>query len=499
MAVTSVESVLGEVGKAFRVCRFYPSTHPTVQQAMADLSAALRSLAALGTVEFKIQPTGLALGSSGVAARNPQIQELAGLLYAQGYRGMIVEPGVTADEFAALIRSTAGSTVKRTSSPGAETQAPQLPHIRLERVSRKSSTMKPRSSAPGTQVPGEGPALSARSTGVFRPNALPPEIEARRLVALLEMATPEGARGPLGRLGEVAGDLARARDFKTLAEAVAVLARWQRSDDPPASEAAARALAGCVDDGTLSGMVDTITSGGAVEVRRTALEALGALGERAVPALFEAYLAAADEAARDGFAEAIALAGPAAVAYLAARAGSERTDSVRAAATLLGALQCAEAVAPLTLLVRHADAEVRRSAVSALASLGGAEASRLVVAALRDGEAGVRCEAAAGVGRLGDRGLAGVVVARLKDESDDEVGGALIDTLGVLGEARAVPQLVDIARGASGMFQRRAIVMRVAAIRALALIGTPEALAAVAPYKDDRNADVRNAALGGPA
>jgi hypothetical protein len=36
-----VESVLAEVSKAFRLCRFYSATHPVVRQAMAKRRAAL--------------------------------------------------------------------------------------------------------------------------------------------------------------------------------------------------------------------------------------------------------------------------------------------------------------------------------------------------------------------------------------------------------------------------------------------------------------------------
>jgi HEAT repeat protein len=499
MDVKPMESVLAEVGKAFRLCRFYPSTHPSVQQAMADLSAALPLLAPVGEVELRIVPTGFSAGSTALATRNPQIQEFAGLLYAQGHRTMTIQPGVTADEFATLIRSTAGSTAKTGFALGVVPQAPHLPHIHLEAaVSRRSVARTPRSS-PGMQSLGEGPALSARSTGVFRPNALPPDIEAHRLVALLEVATAEGARGPLSRLGEVVAELAGQRDFRTLSEAVRVLARWQRSDDPPAAEAAQRALAACVDDATLSGMVGIVADGKAAgEQREAALQALGAVGERAVPALFEAYLAASEDPVREAYAQAFGLTGAVALGYLVARVASDQTDTVRAAAALPGATAAAQAVPTLTPLVRHADAGVRRAAIGALARLGGPEGSRLVVAALRDADPGVRYEAAAGVGRLGDRALAGILLGKLKDETDDGVVTALIETLGRLKEARAVPQLTELARGVSGVFQRFPVAVRIAAVRALVRIGTPDALAAAAPFKDDRNPDVRNAALEVP-
>ncbi len=501
MDAKPIESILAEVGKAFRLCRFYPSTHPTVQQALADLSAVLPPLASVGEVELKIVPTGFALGTTALAARNPQIQELANLLYAQGHRLMVVQPGVTADEFATLIRSTGGSAAKTASSLGVVAQAPQLPHIRLEAAASRKPAMRPaRSSLPGTTPTlGEGPPLGSRSTGVFRPNALPPDIEARRLVALLELATPEGARGQLARLGEVIAEVVGQRDFRTLAEAVRVLTRWQTSEDPPAAEAARRALAACIDDATLSGLVGVVADAKATaEQRQAVAQALGALGERAVPVLFDAYLAAADDVVRDAYAQAVRAAGPVALTYLVSLLGSEQTDAVRGAAALLGGSGSAQVVPALAPLARHADAGVRRASVGALAMLGGSDASRLVVAALRDSAPGVRFEAAAGAGRLGDRSLGGILAAKLNDETDVGVVTALIESLGRLKEARAVPQLVELARGVSGVFQRFPVAVRVAAVRALVRVGTPEALAAAEPYKVDRNPELRAAALEPP-
>ena len=75
MDVKPIESVLAEVGKAFRRCRFYPSSHPSVQQALSELSASLPSLTNVGFVELRISPTGFLLGATLVAPRNPPVRE----------------------------------------------------------------------------------------------------------------------------------------------------------------------------------------------------------------------------------------------------------------------------------------------------------------------------------------------------------------------------------------------------------------------------------------
>ncbi|HVO34745.1 MAG TPA: HEAT repeat domain-containing protein [Gemmatimonadales bacterium] len=500
MDAKQIEAVLAEVGKVFRLCRFYPATHPTVQQAMADLSAVLPSLAAMGDVELRIGPTGLALETVLVTGKNPQMQEFAGLLYSQGYRAVLLSPGATAEEFAALVRATAGAAAKRGSSLGVVQQKPQLPHIQLEQAaSRKSTAARPaRSSAPAMHAVDDGPALSSRGTGVFRPNALPVEIEVSRLASLLEFATPEGARGPLTRLAEVMAQIAEQRDFAALAAAVKAAARWQTSEDPAAADAARRALAAGVSDGSLAGMVGLVADDQVPEEQRgMAVEALGALGARATPALFEAYLAAADDAVRDSYGRAL-VSSASAREYLVSRLTSEHVEAVRAAAALLGGLGDAGAVAAVAPLTRHPDPALRRAAIGALARIGGAEASRAVVAAIKDADAGVRLEAAVGVARLADRAFGPIVQARLEAEPDDGVVVALADTLGSLREARAVPQLAELAKGVSGVFRRFPLAVRVAAVRALVTIGTPEALAAVEPFKADRNPELKAAASGAP-
>ena len=294
-----IEAVFAEVGKAFRVCRFYPTGHPAVQQAMTDLTAALPSLAGVGLVELRIGPAGFALGNRPLLPQQPPVQEFAALLYAQGHRSMSLEPGVTADEFVTLIRQTAGGAPKA-GAPGAPAAPrPAFSHIQLEGAMRKPSAAT-RAPVAGAPVPGgdAGP-LGIRSTGVFRPNALPPDIEAHRITAQLETAAPADAVAALTRLGAVASELAAARNFAGLAEAVAALARWAASSDAAAAEAARAALAPVVTDGAIASMVALVVElRTAASARQAVLGALGTLGERAVPAMFDAYVAAPDDATR---------------------------------------------------------------------------------------------------------------------------------------------------------------------------------------------------------
>jgi HEAT repeat protein len=113
---------------------------------------------------------------------------------------------------------------------------------------------------------------------------------------------------------------------------------------------------------------------------------------------------------------------------------------------------------------------------------------------LRDTDAKVRAAAARGSALYGAASLTPVLLARLEEEEEPEAMIALIDAVGELGDARAAPVLAEIARGVSGLFRRHPVAVRVAALRALGRIGTPEAREAVAEFRHDRSEELRRAA-----
>jgi hypothetical protein len=495
MDVKPLEAILSEVGKAFRLCRFYPSSHPSVQQAMAELSAALPALAGIGTIELRISPNGFLLGSTQLGSRNPQLAELAGLMYAQGYRALGIEPGVTSDEVASLIRTISGAGSKAARALGAQTQAAALPHLHLEQAARKYAAPKRESAGhAGPAALSEGPALGRRSTGVFRPDALPPEIEAGRLMTLLEHAAPAEAPRMLERLGEVGADLAAQNDYGLLAKVVLALC-GRLEDDGEVSGAARRALERCVADVAVSGLLARLWDPRiSAEDRDQVVRALGCLKGRSIPMVVDAFLSASGDEQRDLLAAVVRLAGEAAVLPIESRATTDdRPQAALAHAVLLGATRSPRAVGLLGTLARHGDASVRAAAVMGLARIPAPEASRAVVGALRDPDAGVRAAAARGVAWFGDASLSGIIMARLRDEPDETAAVCLIEALGELREARAVPHLAEVAKGVSGVFQRHPVAVRVAAIRALAAIGTPEVRDSLEAHRSDHSPEVRAA------
>ena len=486
MDAAPVEAVLTEVGKAFRLCRFYPATHPSVQQSLAALSAVLPGLARVGAAELRIGTTGFLLGAMPIASRNAQLQEMAGILYAQGNRMLRLEPGLTADEVATFIRAIGSGAERAMQAVGGQAVFEQLPHIRLERTARRSLATP----APATPGASEG----ARTTGTFRPDAMPADMETRRLTVDLEHGGPEAGTW-IARLSVLLPELSERRDYRTIAPALRVLGRYAHGTDASLAASARLVLESSVKSAAVTGLVlGVIDTALPADERDLAVQALGALGARAVPAVADAYIGAGEEG-RDMLAAVVRRAGAAAALPLLDRAHPEaRPDLARAWARLLAATGSPEVAMMLGAFAQHPDATVRVAAVEGLVRIQDPEAVRVALTALRDGEPSVRIAAARGFAWLGDPALVPILLARLEEEADDQVMIALIGSVGELRDARAVDTLDAIADGVTGVFQRHPAPVRAAAIRALGVIGTDEARDIVAGYREHRVREIRLAA-----
>jgi HEAT repeat protein/PBS lyase HEAT-like repeat-containing protein len=487
MDVRPLEAVLTEVGKAFRLCRFYPATHPSVQQSLAALAGALPALARVGPAELRIGTSGFLMGGSPIAAKNPQLQEMAGILYAQGNRTLHLEPGLTADEVATFIRAIGSGTERAMQAVGGRASYELLPHIRLGRTAHRSLAATPSPATPGA-------SQEARTTGAFRPDAMPADMETRRLTASLERGGPE-AGTQIARLTALLPELADRRDYRTIAPALRVLGRYAHGTDPGLAASARLILEAGVTPAVVTGLVlSVIDAALPAEERDIAVQALGALGARAIPSVADAYLGASEEG-REMLAAVVRRAGAAGAAPLLDRANPEaEPDLARAWARLLAATGSPEAAMMLGAFAQHEDPTVRVAAVEGLMRIQDPEAVRVALTALRDGEPAVRSAAARGFAWLGDPSLVPILIARLQEEEHDEVMIALIASVGELRDSRAVDVLDAIADGVSGVFQRHPAPVRAAAIRALGVIGTDEARDIVAGYREHRVREIRLAA-----
>jgi len=167
---------------------------------------------------------------------------------------------------------------------------------------------------------------------------------------------------------------------------------------------------------------------------------------------------------------------------------------VRYATEVLSALGDARAEQLLLEQIRHPDAKTRRAVVAALEVFTSPASFDAIGLAAIDDDATVRLRA---VAALAKRGVAAVklLAPMLDTEPEREVLYAAIAALGTIGSPDAVQVLIRAANGETEHPRKRGASYRLQACAALALIRTPQAMAAVQVLRDDRDREVREGSM----
>ena len=510
---TGLDKALGAIGTTFRLTRLYPATHPAVQEGLRQIAAGLPALAALGTVELKIGATGLHWHGQHLLARNTQVTELAGLLYARGVRAIQVNPGVTPEQCLALFGVAIGTIGPDDASLGRITLL--LGRRASQRVSASRAAAQPvqaapppppqppapppepvGQAAPATPAPAPGPETVAplHASPVFRPDALPPDLEAKRAVAgLLVARTVEEQRSRVEQLRQLTGALLALRNIGAIAEIIAGLDHaLVEVQDPVAQEGIGDIAAALTDDVVVERMVARLGEARVPPAERAHLvNAVGALAAVAAGPVVDAYLNAPAEL-REAYRAAMRAAGERALETLQERLASKVPEVAAAAAEFLGLTGSPQAVQLLIGISRHADERVREAALLGLAELGGREVSRPAMPALKDESVLVRMAAARAIAAAGDAGASTVLIRRLEQEADEGVLAALLKAIGRLGAKEALEILAKHAE--PGGRPRRTPYVRAAAVEGLARLDRPEARALLELYARDKEPTVKRAA-----
>ncbi len=522
-----VDRALGAIGTTFRLTRLYPPSHPAVLEAMRQISSALPGLAAMGTVEWKIGATGLHWHGQHLLPRNTQVAELAGLLFARGIRAIQVNPGVTPEHWLGLFGVAVGNVApddavlgritvllgRRASQrlsasralgevpPAAESPPAEAPPPQPPSASPAPSQAPP--PPPPTPPPaGPGPVAWSptatvnpnRASGVFRPDVLPPDVEARRAVTALQAASrPEDQRVIIEKVRQLTPSVIALRDIGAVAEVVAGLDRsLGKIQDPEIQEAIGEVAGALADETIVERMVARLGEPRVPPAERAHLvHAVGALGAVSAGYVVDAYLHALPEL-REAYRAAMRAAGERTVELLRARIESKVPEVVAAAAEFLGLSGSPEVAESLIRLTRHADERVREAALLGLAELGGREISRPAIPSLKDESVLVRTAAARAVAAAGDVGATTVLVRRLEQEKDEGVLAALLKAIGQLGAPEALEVLAKFAE--PGGKPRRTPFVRAAAIEGLARLDRLEAKALLELYARDKEPTVKRAA-----
>lgn len=215
-------------------------------------------------------------------------------------------------------------------------------------------------------------------------------------------------------------------------------------------------------------------------------------GEDGADALIDQLISAAGRSDRRIYFDAL-IELQAGVPTLLHMLGDPRWFVARNAAVLLGEIRAREAEAPLAELLHHDDERVRHAATIALMRLGAPRSMSAIEHALRDSAPQIRIQAAAALVEFADGRPAGPLVRALDAERDDEVKTAFLLALGRLATPDAVERLILAAQPERGLFRKKAVALRIAAVQALATAGTAGAVAALHALSDDKEQEVRDA------
>jgi len=520
-----VDRALGAIGTTFRLTRLYPPSHPAVLEAMRHIAASLPALAGLGSVEWKIGATGLHWHGQHLLPRNTQVAELSGLLFARGIRAIQVNPGVTPEHWLGLFGVAVGNVApddavlgritvllgrrasQRLSASRALGEVP--PAAEPHPAEAPPPPPPPPSASPAPPPPPPTPPPAApgpvawsptatvnpnRASGVFRPDVLPPDVEARRAVTALQAASrPEDQRVIIEKVRQLTPSVIALRDIGAVAEVVAGLDRsLSKIQDPEIQEAIGEVAGALADETIVERMVARLGEPRVPPAERAHLvHAVGALGAVSAGYVVDAYLHALPEL-REAYRAAMRAAGERTVELLRARIESKVPEVVAAAAEFLGLSGSPDVAESLIRLTRHADERVREAALLGLAELGGREISRPAIPSLKDESVLVRTAAARAVAAAGDVGATTVLVRRLEQEKDEGVLAALLKAIGQLGAPEALEVLAKFAE--PGGKPRRTPFVRAAAIEGLARLDRLEAKALLELYARDKEPTVKRAA-----
>lgn len=493
-----LERCLGAIGTTFRLVRYYPSTHPAVQEGLRTVAAQLPAMAAMGSVEWKVGASGMHWRGTQVLPRNAQLSELASLLFARGVRGIQVSPGVTPEHVIALYSVATGTTALDDSSLGRialqqnrrTVAQPRLSVVQLNPP--MADRIAPSAEAPKWPRGGGG---EQRRSVAFRPDVLPPDVEGRRLIgSLLTADSPESLRAAAERLHELVPAVLELRDIALVAELIAGLDRaLPRVQDEQTVEQLGLVGEALAEKSLVDRMVYRLGEARIAPVERGFLVgAVGALAAMSVRPTLRAYLAAPAEL-REPYRAAMRTAADRAMEPLEEALGDSDGAIVAAAAHFMGLTGSPEAVPLLSGLMKHQTDAVREAALYALAEIGGREIARPAVAALRDLSAPVRAAAARVIGVCGDPTASDALVRRLEHEEDEGVLAGMLIAIGRLAAPEALGVLARYAEPGS-FLKRRTAHLRAAAIEGIGHIHSTEARALLELYSHDKEPAVRRAA-----
>jgi hypothetical protein len=423
---------------------------------------AIVTLAKDGAATLDADAGGITANGAPLAAALSGVREAAERMSAHGVATIAIDAGATAADLLGAARVLAAAPSDRASAAPAATV----------RFLPRGEPMVPASDS-----------VRASALGSTAPllEQLGSETDQRRLVALLDdlaAAAEEAARG--GR-SVLASDIfyrivRRERDVQDYEVKRAFVFTVKRLSRQPLLHAV---------------LTELVNEPDRLDEH---LAVLARAGEEGAEALIEELATGSAREERTVYVDALTRLA-AGIPTLIHRLADPRWNVARNAATLLGEMQAADAERPLGNLVHHDDERVRHAAIIALMRLGTPKSMQTIQEAFKDKAPQIRMQAAAALVTRKDVRTAALLLRALDDEKDDEVAAAFLIALGRLATGDAVDRLIATAEADRGLFRKKPVALRVAAVQGLAEARTPEAIATLKELQADRDEDVQATAV----
>ena len=201
--------------------------------------------------------------------------------------------------------------------------------------------------------------------------------------------------------------------------------------------------------------------------------------------------------ARRVFCDALSEIGKNAIELLIPFMEDRRWFLVRNIVYILGRIGKEESLPYIQKAFNHEENRVRREAIQALGLIGGQKTVGLLVRALTDGDVRIRCMAAINLGKAGKKaGLLPLVeIVQTKEfyKREPVEIKAFFNGIGMVGSNEVVPVLQDLLERKGWFGRGKTDEIRIGAARALAMIGTAEAIAILEEGKDSKDETLRDA------
>lgn len=216
------------------------------------------------------------------------------------------------------------------------------------------------------------------------------------------------------------------------------------------------------------------------EKKETVCLILHYLGEKAAPAVIQRINFAENIHSRKALETALVRIGRAAIPSLLVMLHDSRWYVVRSMLSILGEIGGNDFVQELKLTVYHDDSRVKREAVRCLTKIGGPEAAGILIHLLADKDPSLVKRVIFSLGILKcDKALEPLIEILNKRDiflKSVALKKEALQAIGLLGDKRAVPHLIKIAKKRYLLAGKHGVELRILAIETIGLLGNASSL-----------------------